>query len=240
MLSLLANHFQSKKMLGIILGTGMEGVLSKDELFGYHRCREVQIRTQQGYPSSSISIFRDSKGRELALFNRHGDRLRYPAHEIPHMANALALQKLNVELVVSLGTCGSLRSELKPGEVHGVNGFRLISSTLNGKDFHGDHLYPRVRESFTPLFAEGITYAEIPGPLAAQSSLVAKMQSIQSDVVGMTLASEHTLLREVGLEASAFGVISDSCVEDISPCWDDVPEIVFQTIGKVITWWQES
>ena len=97
-------------MLAIIGGSGLYA------LQGLQIEQEHQVSTPFGDPSAPIlqGCFADQPVLFLA---RHGVHHAYLPSEVNYRANIFALKKLGARRVVGISATGSLRPEIKPGEL---------------------------------------------------------------------------------------------------------------------------
>ena len=226
-------------MLAFILGTGMDAVLESGEIFGYRRCRKILVQTSHGYPSEALTVYRNIEGEEIAFLRRHGAYRRYSPDTIPHHANATALNALGVTQVASVGTCGSLTEKISPGAALGIGGFRLASGQLSGNVIGiTDLSYPRVHESIYAPLPGAAVYAEIPFPLPVQGFLMRQLREAGADLVGMTLASEYSILSSHSLSVVSIGIVTDSVVGRAPSCWDQVSDLCTVVAGDILSWWR--
>nr|CAG8608469.1 2619_t:CDS:2 [Entrophospora candida]CAG8632625.1 4890_t:CDS:2 [Entrophospora candida] len=94
--------------IGVIGGTG---------LYHCHHLeliKEIYPKTPWGYPSSNITICKDSSGFKIAFLARHGEGHKYNPTQVPSRANIAALKHLGVEIIIAFSAVGSLRKEIKP------------------------------------------------------------------------------------------------------------------------------
>jgi 5'-methylthioadenosine phosphorylase len=143
------------------------------------------------------------------LILRHGVPKNIPPHQINYRANIKALKNLGVRYIFSFNSVGSCKKNIKPGEF-------LVPDDYIG--FEGTTFYNQETKYITPELsvevrknmievlkklgfkfkAKGI-YFQTPGPryeTKAEIKLIKKF----GDVVGMTMANEATLSKELGLE----------------------------------------
>jgi len=77
---------------------------------------EFQVDTQYGPPSASLKLSAVA-GRKVAFLPRHGEHHEFPPHVLPYRANVSAFKQVGVERVIAPCAVGSLRPELKPGDL---------------------------------------------------------------------------------------------------------------------------
>ena len=154
----------------------------------------------------------------LVFLQRHGDPPR-PPHRINHRANLAALEKCGVKQIVAVNSTGSLRQTLKPGSLVVPDDYFnpwAISTFFDDEPvFTTPGLSPRVRRALLEagrrreiaLF-DGGTYIQTTGPRFETRAEV-RVLSGWGDIVGMTMASEATLARELGLEYAALCLVDN-------------------------------
>ena len=213
--------------IGIIGGTGVYG-LELDDF------SEVEVDTPFGKPSDSITLGKLGE-RDVAFIPRHGRHHQLLPHEINYRANIYAFKKMGVGQVISTCMAGSLKKEIKPGDI--VIPAQTIDLTkTRDSTFFGDGLaaYVDMSEPFCPSQTKyvadtildvesdldsdlgvdidvhkGGTYVCIEGPqfsTYAESDLYVMMGG---DVVGMTALPEAKLAREAEMCYVSIVGISD-------------------------------
>ncbi|MDO9518250.1 MAG: MTAP family purine nucleoside phosphorylase [Methanosarcinaceae archaeon] len=218
-------------VIGIIGGTGVYNLELDDP-------SEVEVETPFGKPSDSITLGKLG-GRDVAFIPRHGRYHQLLPHEINYRANIYALKKMGVEQVISTCMAGSLKKEIKPGQV--VIPDQTIDLTkTRDSTFFGDGVaaYVDMSEPFCSSQSKyvadtiagmgidvhkGGTYVCIEGPqfsTYAESDLYVMMGG---DIVGMTALPEVKLAREAEMCYVSIVGISDynvcgmtsSCMENM-------------------------
>ena len=204
-------------VIGIIGGTGVYGLELDDP-------SEVEVETPFGKPSDLITLGKLGD-RDVAFIPRHGRYHQLLPHEINYRANIYALKKIGVEQVISTCMAGSLKKEIKPGQV--VIPDQTIDLTkTRDSTFFGDGVaaYVDMSEPFCPSQSKyvsdaiagmgidihkGGTYVCIEGPqfsTYAESDLYVMMGG---DIVGMTALPEAKLAREAEMCYVSIVGISD-------------------------------
>ena len=94
--------------IGIIGGTGFyePGIFNEE--------KETTVSTPYGQVSLRTG---DYKGRGVVFLARHGARHTTPPHLVNYRANIWALREIGVEKVIATAAVGSLRMDMKPGEI---------------------------------------------------------------------------------------------------------------------------
>ncbi len=145
----------------------------------------------------------------LIILNRHGVDKNIPPHCIDYAANLGAIKSLGVKKVIALNSCGSLKKEIKPGT------FIVPDDYLN---FDTITIFGNKIKHITPMFDKMLIktciqalkelnlsfrnkgiYAQTRGPRFETRAEVNLLRDY-ADIVGMTLAKEATIARELGLK----------------------------------------
>jgi 5'-methylthioadenosine phosphorylase len=218
------------KTLGIIGGSGLY------ELDGLTQVESVKQTTPFGAPSDAI--MRGQLGDVTLLFlPRHGRGHRIPPHRINYRANVFALKALGAQQLVSVSAVGSLREEIKPGDMVVVDQFidrtRQRASTFFddcGVVAHVGFAEPTdaaLREALRASVLEaggrvhvGGTYVCMEGPQFSTRAESFMYRGLGAHVVGMTNLPEAKLAREAELPYATLAMSTDY------DCWHDTEESV--------------
>jgi 5'-methylthioadenosine phosphorylase len=195
-------------MIGLVAGTVL---LERQAL------RSPEIRAvETPYGSAEIDVG-DMGGIAVALVQRHGRLRNHPPHRINHAANLSALAQLGVRRVFALGSTGCLRADVElpalmvPDDY--INFFdvtihddRLVHVTPGFDDDLRAILIEEARavaatRGNLPVLERG-TYFQLRGPRLDTRAEVAFSRTI-ADCVGMTIGSEATIAKELGLAYAA-------------------------------------
>lgn len=171
----------SEKRLGIIGGSGFYGIADIENL------RETSIETFFGKPSAPI-LTGEFEGNPIAFLNRHGKGHTLSPTSINYRANILALKKLNVNHIISISACGSLRDDYQPGDI-------VIPDQLY------DHTTTRPRSFFNNGLVAHINVAD---PFCRQLSTLAGVcaKEVQANV--------HTNGTSITIEGPRFSTRAES------------------------------
>lgn len=207
-------------MLAIIGGSGLTQLANLDVSH-----REV-VRTPYGEPSGAVT-FGEICGRPVAFLARHGYGHTIPPHEVNYRANLWALWKRGARGIVSVASVGSIRADLKPGDL--VIPHQIIDYTWGrrstfheGQDCSVTHIdftepYDRVlrqklidaaRATGVP-FSDSSVYATTQGPRLETAAEIDRLERDGADLVGMTGMPEAALARELGVPYAAINVVAN-------------------------------
>ncbi|KAA2252847.1 S-methyl-5'-thioadenosine phosphorylase [Solihabitans fulvus] len=206
--------------IGIIGGSGLY------ELSMLADARSVDVSTPFGPPSGPI-VLGELAGRRVAFVSRHGAGHRLSPSEVPAAANIYALRQLGVAEAVAVSAVGSLRAELRPGDlvvqdqlVDLTRGIRRATFFEAGVVAHlpfADPYCARLRPLLVAAArrAQGATvhdsgtYVCIEGPQFSSRAESELYRSWGMDVIGMTAAPEAKLAREAGICLTGLALVTD-------------------------------
>ncbi|HTS82316.1 MAG TPA: S-methyl-5'-thioadenosine phosphorylase [Myxococcaceae bacterium] len=231
-----------RPMLGIIGGTGMAEALGSLGAGEQHR-----VDTPFGPPSSPVTVV-ELGGGPVALLPRHGEGHRLPPGRVPYRANVFALKAVGVTHLLATAAVGSLREEIRPGEL--VVPDQVIDRTFRREPTFFDDLAVHV-EFAQPFCAslrkvllagrsevrvhDGGTYVCMEGPQFSTRAESDLHRSWGAHLIGMTLLPEAKLAREAELCYAAVNLVTDY------DCWRPHPtdlgaqELLEEIVGNLRT-----
>ncbi len=224
--------------IGIIGGTG----LYDPELL--KNVEEMTVRTPYGPPSDSITVG-ELNGKQIAFLPRHSKKHTIRPTDVNSRANIFALKKIGVQRILAPSTVGSLREEIKPGDVVFVDQF-IDRTTRREQSFYtrrqvchisvAEPMCPELRRSLIEASAEVDTrthatgtYVCIEGPRFSTKAESKMFRMWGADVVGMTLVPECVLAREAEICYSSISTVTDYDV------WKDEPvsaDVILKTMKE--------
>ena len=205
-------------MLAIIGGSGLTQLANLDV------SRREVIRTPYGEPSGPITLG-EIGGSPVAFLARHGYGHTIVPHEVNYRANLWALWKQGALGIISVASVGSIRTDLKPGDV--VIPHQIIDYTwgrkstyhegADAKVVHVDFTEPYDRNLRQKLldaavavgipFSSSSVYAATQGPRLETAAEINRLERDGADVVGMTGMPEAVLARELGVPYAAINLV---------------------------------
>ena len=207
-------------MLAVIGGTGLT------QLANLHVTHREVMRTPYGDPSGAVT-FGQLCGRQVAFLARHGYGHTIPPHEVNYRANIWALAKSGAQAIVSVASVGSIRPDLRPGDL--VIPHQIIDYTWGRKNtFHEGEDCEVTHIDFTDPYDEalrqhllaaartigiavgdGAVYATTQGPRLETAAEITRLERDGADIVGMTGMPEAVLAREIGVPYAAISVVAN-------------------------------
>jgi len=204
--------------IGIIGGSGLEDPkFMKDQ-------REIECETPYGKPSSPLIVGKIS-GVEVVILSRHGKRHTIMPTNVPYQANIYALKEAGCTHILATTACGSLREEIKPGELVFIDQF-IDRTTKRKSTFYEKDVVCHIpmAEPFCPnlrrlLYEEARklgfrchekgTVVTIEGPRFSSRAESLMFRQWGGDVINMTTVPEVVLAREAGLHYAAVAMPTD-------------------------------
>jgi 5'-methylthioadenosine phosphorylase len=218
-----------EQAIGVLGGSGLY------EIEGLTDLSWQRLTTPFGDPSDEYLIgrFGDAK---LVFLPRHGRGHRLLPHEINFRANIHGMKQLGVEWIISVSAVGSLREEIRPGDIVIIDQFidrtRVRTSSFFGEGVvaHVSFADPVCSSLAEVLFAsteatgarvhKGGTYVVIEGPMFSTRAESRLYRSWGADVIGMTNLPEAKLAREAEICYATVALSTDY------DCWHETEEDV--------------
>jgi len=207
-----------KPRIAVIGGSGFSELLRKS--------KSVKIKTKYGIPSDSVDIGEFS-GKTVAFLPRHGKKRNLPPHRINYRANIFALKKIGVEKIIGVTSVGSLKKKIKPPCIFIPNDYINLWGIQTYYEKEIVHVTPEIDENMRKIIIEQTkkigadvhegVYVQTTGPRLETKAEINFLKNY-ADVVGMNMATEATLSKELGLryvnissvDNYANGIISES------------------------------
>lgn len=230
-------------MIGIIGGTGLY------RMEGLEVTRTSEIDTPFGRPSGPVMLGRLA-GREIAFLARHGLNHDLLPSEINFRANIWALKSVGVRTIIGASAVGSLREEIRPGDLALPSQYLDFTKGLRAASFFGKGLvahvstaHPtcadtaaliaRVAETIRQPLHLDKAYACVEGPRLGTQAESFWLRSTGADLVGMTNVPEAFLALEAQVGYCVITVATDY------DCWLDDPS-QHVSVDQVMAQFKES
>jgi len=230
--------------LGIIGGTNLFGTTLLEA------AKEKEIETEYG---TVYLIFT----ADVVFIPRHGKTRNIPPHRINYKANLAAFKDLNVERIVGVTSVGSLKWDIKPRALVVPHDYISLCSIPTFYDDELVHVTPGLDEDLRNVIikvvkkigidlVESGVYFQTIGPRLETRAEINFIKNY-ADVVGMDMASEATLAKELGLRYAtissvdnyAHGIIADEevdykkIVEAASKSMADLEKVLMKLIDAL-------
>jgi len=235
--------------IGLIGGSGLE------KLNIFQHAEEIQTDTPFGQPSSPL--LHGSVGNcEVYIISRHGPNHSITPSHVNNRANIWALKEAGCKNILATTACGSLREEIKRGDLVILDQFiDFTHSRINTFFDHfeqGNVVHTAMADPFStelrqllietsqrmglPFHPAG-TVVTIEGPRFSTRAESMLFRSFGADVINMSIAPEVALANEVGIPYAAIALSTDydSWKRDEDPVTWNVIVQVFEENVKHVT-----
>ncbi|MFA5358738.1 MAG: S-methyl-5'-thioadenosine phosphorylase [Patescibacteria group bacterium] len=219
--------------IGIIGGSGL------DDPKILENATEKEVETPYGMPASALIIGKIGN-TDVVVASRHGkDHTITPTH-VPFRANIWALKEEGCTHILATTACGSLREEIKPGDLVFIDQFidntkHRILTFFEDRVVHTPMAEPFSRELRDKLSAAakdlGFAYHDkgtmvtIEGPRFSTKAESHMFRAWGADVVNMSTVPEVILANELGIPYQSIAMATDY------DCWkEDVEPVSFEMI----------
>ena len=231
---------EGKHTVGVIGGSGLY------DIEGLTGLEEVQLETPFGSPSDAF-MTGELDGVKMVFLPRHGRGHRISPTEINSRANIWGMKKLGVSRIISVSAVGSMKIDLRPGELVIIDQF-IDRTFAREKSFFGTGFVAHVSmadptcattrsaivEAADDLkidIVNGGTYLVMEGPQFSSRAESELYRTWGCDVIGMTNMPEAKLAREAEMCYATIAMVTDY------DCWheehDDVSvEAVIKVLGE--------
>lgn len=215
--------------IGIIGGSGIDDpkILENQE--------RIKVHTPFGSPSDVVTKGM-LKGVSCIVIPRHGEGHRIHPSNVNYRANIWAMKELGVTHILAPTACGSLKEEIKPGDLVFIDQFidrttRRIQTFYEGQqvchipmaDPFCDQLRSLLAQTARSLnlaFHDKGTIVTIEGPRFSTKAESRMFQKLGCDVINMTTVPEAVLAREAGICYQPIAMSTDY------DCWHESQESV--------------
>lgn len=219
----------SQKVLGVVGGSGLY------DIEGMQNIQKHKISTPFGEPSDEY-VSGELNGTKIFFLPRHGVGHRFLPGEVNYRANIYGFKKLGVEFLLSVSAVGSMKEEIKPGDM--VLPDQFFDRTKDRQaTFFGEGIVAHVGfgepickkfQAFVHKACQMVgvkthlngTYICMEGPLFSTKAESLFYRSMDASVIGMTNLTEAKLAREAGMSYVPLSLSTDY------DCWHEEEEAV--------------
>lgn len=236
------------KKIGLIGGSGLENLSLTDKI------REIQVETPYGDPSSTI-LKTEINSCELYILSRHGRQHTITPTNVNNRANISALKQAGCEYILATTACGSLRDEIKRGDIvfpdqfidftrHRINTFHdqfepsLPQHAAMPEPFSAELreiLIQTAKEKGLNHHSRG-TVITIEGPRFSTRAESHMFRILGGDIINMSVAPEAALACEAGLKYAVVALSTDyDCwkTDEEPVTWNEVFRVFKENVKHV-------
>lgn len=191
------------------------GVIGGTSLFGtklLEGAKEKEVETKYGRAYLLVTD-------ELVFIPRHGKATNIPPHRINYRANLASFKVMGVEKIIGATSVGSLKRAITPRSLVVPHDYICLYNIPTVYDDEIVHVTPGLDEGLrTTLIAvskdlgleliEHGVYFQTAGPRLETKAEIRFLRNY-ADVVGMNMASEATLAKELGLRYADISTVDN-------------------------------
>jgi 5'-methylthioadenosine phosphorylase len=193
---------ESRMNIGVISGHVLPGLLKRPEL----------ITVETAYGLVFVSVVKTGQ-HTLFVVNRHGQDSSVPPHRMNARAMIAAFAESHVKAVFAVGTVGSMRKSLSPGDLVVPTDFVDMTRSRPMTFFDESRVHVDMTDPFCPVLREAMVKSAkaskthlhekavvlvTEGPRLETAAEIRLFRE-HADVVGQTLVPEVVLAREKGM-----------------------------------------
>lgn len=226
---------RKKIIIGIIGGSGLDDpkILLKPV--------EKEIETPYGKTSDKL-VMGKIAGKEVVVLSRHGKQHSLSPSLVPYRANIWALKSAGCTHILATTACGSLKEEMKPGNLVFIDQFidftkHRKSTFFEDKVVHTPMAGPfdttlrsilieaaqKLRLSYHP---KG-TVVTIEGPRFSSRAESYMFQRMGGEIINMSTIPEVVLSNELGIPYQSIAMVTDY------DCWKEKEaSVTYELITK--------
>lgn len=223
--------------IGIIGGSG----INQDDIL--LNSKKIKINTPYGSTSDMLALG-TIKDKEVVIIPRHGNNHRINPTNVNYRANIWAMKELKVTHIIAPTACGSLREEIKPGDLVFIDQFIDRTTKRQQTFYEGNEVcHIPMAEPFCPEMRKLMidaaknlkiqhhkkgTMITIEGPRFSTKAESNLFRSWNCDVINMTTVPECILAREAGIHYQPIAMSTDY------DCWHTSEPVSVDMILKTM------
>jgi 5'-methylthioadenosine phosphorylase len=234
--------------IAIIGGSGLED----PEILRHSS--ETEVHTPYGHPSSTIKSGKIGD-IDVVILSRHGRSHSIPPSKVNNRANIWAIRDLGCTHILSTTACGSLRENIKRGDMLFPDQFidftRHRDITFHDKFEKGKLNHTAMADPFDKTLREFLiinarklgfdfhtsgTVITIEGPRFSTRAESNMFRLWGADVINMSVAPECILANELKIPYATIALSTDyDCwkTDEKTVTWEEVLEVFNQNVEKV-------
>ena len=215
--------------IGIIGGSGVDDPKIMPD------AKKIKVHTPYG-ATSDLAAIGTVKGIPVVVIPRHGDAHRINPTNVNYRTNIWAMKELGVTHIIAPTACGSLREEIKPGDLVFIDQFIDRTTKRHQTFYEGTKVcHIPMAEPFCPKLRNALietakelnishhkkgTMVTIEGPRFSTKAESNLFRSWGCDTINMTTVPEAVLAREAGICYQPVAMSTDY------DCWHETEESV--------------
>ncbi len=224
-----------KNKIGIIGGSGLDdpNILINPQ--------EIDLDTPYGKTSDKL-ICGSIGDTEVVILARHSKQHSISPTKVPYLANIWALKEVGCTQILATTACGSLRAEMKPGDLVFIDQFIDHTKLRRLSFFEDEVVHTPMAEPFDAGLRQKLvavakelgfkyhdkgTMITIEGPRFSTKAESRMFQLWGADLINMSTVPEVSLANELQIPYQSIAMVTDY------DCWkDDEESVSFELILK--------
>ncbi len=216
---------------------------------------EVKVATPFGEPSSGFKTGK-IEGVDVVILSRHGRGHSITPSKVNNRANIWAIKELDCTHILATTACGSLREEIKRGDLVILDQFidftRFRENTFYDSFEKGELKHTPMADPFNSNLRSKLiqtasalhldfhptgTVVTIEGPRFSTRAESNVFRHWGADVINMSIAPECILANEIGISYAAVALSTDyDCwkTDEEPVTWEEVIKVFHQNVENVI------
>lgn len=191
--------------LGLIVGSGL------------YTSEWIQSLSGEATNPWSLGV---KRCKDTFILQRHGAVYYHPPHAIDHEENLRALQSKGIEKIIGICSVGSLKENIRPGTFCIPSDYIDFWSraTIYSKE-SVKHVVPELDVDLQALIIDNLpkdeticaadcVYVQATGPRLETKAEIRLLKAF-GHIVGMTMGSEATIAKELGLKYAALCMVDN-------------------------------
>lgn len=223
----LASHNAGRRDIGIILGTGLGGLVKDISVSGaidYSQIPHFPVSTVESH--SGKLIFGELSGKKIvAMQGRFHYYEGYSMNQVTFPVHVMKL--LGVRYLIASNACGALNPQFRKTDLMIMTShINLLFDTplrktpaafQNGGRFYSKRLIELAEKTATEcgIGIQKGSYVPVQGPNLETASEYRMIRRIGGDTVGMSTIPEVTVANNLGIECLGLSIITDEGFPDV-------------------------
>ncbi|MEA4853095.1 MAG: S-methyl-5'-thioadenosine phosphorylase [Christensenella sp.] len=214
--------------IGIIGGSGL------DDPKIIENSQEIEIETPYGKTSDKL-VSGKIGGTEVVVLARHSKTHSISPTKVPFRANIWALKEVGCTQIFATTACGSLKEEMKPGDLVFLDQFIDWTKLRTLSFFEDEVVHTAMPEPFDAAMREKLvcaakelgydyhargTMVTIEGPRFSTKAESNMFRLLGAELINMSTVPEAPLANELGIPYQTIAMVTDY------DCWKEGEESV--------------
>jgi len=219
---------RNKIKIGVIGGSGL------DDPKILLNPKELAIRTPYGKPSNKL-VTGTIAGKSVVILARHGNKHSIPPSHVPYRANIWSLKSEGCTHILATTACGSLKEEMKPGDLVFIDQFIDFTKQRKSTFFEDKVVHTPMAQPFDLKLRQLLiktarklnlnyhgkgTMITVEGPRFSTKAESLMFKNWGAELINMSTTPEVVLANELNILYQSIAMVTDY------DCWKENEEPV--------------